>query len=295
MKHLELLLNFCANICLASFVGIGHVTLPDHDPAMDGIACGFDSWAPSWLCVTLPSYGTCTVSISKTSESGEPQPPVGGTQFIEGTATRVKEQNQPGTPKLEVLLGEREALLVESESSQPACLLPHQRKEDYVLLTVTLQGMDTLYYLYWYLSFQQKSGLLSSCLQVGEITSLSTRKFSLIFWSFCLGGQAGVLLMTPWLLKPALVSNEVLVIGFTYRESAHEVLFLWEQQKWVTLWVRNVWSCNSVEVSVQELLPLLMSGVAMPISRHPWREHQVPETPFLACSCGGPSFPYQHL
>lgn len=133
--------------------------------------------------------------------------PMGGTQFIEGTATRAKEQNQPGTPKLEALQGEREVLLVERESSRPACLLPHRRKEDYILLTVILQGMYTVYYLYWYFFYQQKSGLWSSCLQVGKITSLSTRKFSLIFWSFCLGGQAGVLLMTPWLLKPALVSN----------------------------------------------------------------------------------------
>lgn len=33
MKHLEMLLNLCPNICLACFVGIGHVALPDHDPA----------------------------------------------------------------------------------------------------------------------------------------------------------------------------------------------------------------------------------------------------------------------
>lgn len=51
---------------------------------------------------------------------------------------------------------ERGKLLVEGESSQLACLLPHQRKEDYILLIVSLKGMDTVYYLYWYFSIQQK-------------------------------------------------------------------------------------------------------------------------------------------
>jgi len=130
-------------------------------------------------------------------------------------------------------------LLVKTESSQLDCLWPHQRKEDYILLTVILQGTDAVYCLYSYFSFQQKSGLLSSCLQVGKITSLSTRKFSLIFSSFCLGGQAGVLLMIPQVLKPVLVSSQAPAIGFTYRENSHKVLFPQEQQKRVTLWVRN--------------------------------------------------------
>lgn len=45
MKHLEMLLNFCASICLASFAGIGHVALPGLDltDPMDGVAYGFDS------------------------------------------------------------------------------------------------------------------------------------------------------------------------------------------------------------------------------------------------------------
>lgn len=48
---------------LSSVVSIGHVSLPDYDPAVSGFASGFGDWAPSWLCITLPSYGTGTISI----------------------------------------------------------------------------------------------------------------------------------------------------------------------------------------------------------------------------------------
>lgn len=160
---------------------------------------------------------------------------------------------------------ERSYWLRVKAASWYVCCLTREKKITYYLELASREW--TLYIIFIGISlFSKKIGLLSSCSQVRKITSLSVRKFSLIFLNFCLGSQAGVLLMTPWPLKPPLVSNQVLAIGFTYRENACQVLFLWKQQKWVTLWVRNVQFCSSVEAFVQILLPLLPSGFFMPIS-----------------------------
>lgn len=66
----------------------------------------------------------------------------------------------------------------------------------------------------------------------------------------------------------------------------------------MTLWVRNIQFCNTIEAIVQELLPLLPLGFFMPISLYPWRKHQVsetPKTPFLARSCGSSFFLNQNF
>lgn len=235
---------------------------------------------PLWALLTLPSLWFC---------DSEPQSHVNDTQFLEGTAARADEQNQSGIPKLEALLGKREVTGWGWKQSAGLSVACWEKRTIYYLWLACREWTSYIIFIDFSL-FSKKFGLLSSCLQVKKITSLSARNFSSIFWKFCLGSQTGVLLMTPWLLKPDLASNQVLAIGFTYRENAHKVLFLWKQQKLETLWVRNVQFCISVEAFIQELLPLLPSGVVMPISHHPWRKHQVPETPrtaFLACSCGG--------
>lgn len=140
MRHFKMLSNFSANVCLACIDGIGHVSLPDYDPAVGGVASGFGNWATSWLCITLPSYGSGTIAIRKTWVMWP---------YLAEVQQRKMHSPAPGE--------KRGKWLVEGESSQMACLLPHQRKENYILLIDSLQGMSTVYYLHWYFSIQQKN------------------------------------------------------------------------------------------------------------------------------------------